>query len=845
MPHSGPRTPAGRRRRSVPLAGALGVLVAVSAAGGLFVHGLQERWGAEAAFPQVTGQLEVRGIEAPVEIFRDRAGVPHVEAHSERDALFGLGFVHAQDRLAQMQWLARTARGRTAEWIGEKGLAADRLARLLDIAGLAEAEFARLDAGPRALLEAYTAGVNARIERIRDGDVRLPLAFGGGSLPIGKAAEWELWLPEDSLAVLKLYAWGLSGAPDVSLVLSDVVEHLGRYGARRFFPRENGDLPGENDGSITAGLSASSPLLGFGALVPDPLRRAARLEGRSIGSSAWVVSGAHTESGKPILVADAHLPPTAPPLLHVDHFRGGGLDVAGSTLPGVPVVWTGTNGHVAWASTHARAVTTDLYEETLHPDDPDRYHDGRGWRKFRERSERIAVAGGEAEVVTVRSSRHGPIIPAPFDSPRRPLALAWVGAQKDTTSTLTSFLAVARARDASGMLAALSTHHEPPLMMVYADEAGGMGLQVAGWIPRRDFTRGLVPLPGRAGWYGWRGPIPFNELPSVKLSAGRGGWLVAADNRLIRSDGTSRIEWLWRSGERAARIDALIREETREHRVGLRGMARLQTDVRAGRARLLADRALGWLDAAEGVGAEAQEVADLLRDWDGNAGATSVGAAVYHVFLDRLTGKLLTRRLGEELGRRYVSLPQTDPAQLIYELLDEKDSGPSSRRRPFDPAGDDSPRWADSEVILDAIRESLRETWFQLAFDLGPNRSRWHWGRLHPLGFFPFQPGLATGGAEKLGPFPFGGNGSTVNAAEYTPGSFDVRVASTFRFAIDAAALDEALFALAPGESEHPRHPHFSSGLDRWLEGRPTLLATSTLLVEEASASRLTLEPGA
>ena len=420
------RGPGGRPRRGrFPLAGVAGVLIAAGIAAALLVQAFNERWKARAAFPLVEGRIAVSGIIGSVEIFRDRSGVPHIEAHSQADAFFGLGFVHAQDRLAQMLWMARVAEGRSAEVIGAEGLAADRLARILDISGHAKAEVARLSPQIRELLEAYAAGVNARMERVRARKVAPPLALAsrenGGGL--------EAWTPADSIAILKQYAWGLSGTLDVSLVLSDVVEHMGRYRARLFFPRVGDEIsPGDGRPAIAAGLPARNGAGAGGSaprstgraaprsrwlvdLVPDPLRRAAGLEGRSVGSSAWVIGGAHTESGRPILVADAHLPPTAPPRFHVDHLRGGGIDVAGSTLPGVPLVWTGSNGKVAWASTHARAVTTDLYEETLHPEDPSRYHDGKGWRKFEERIERIRVRDGAEEVLTVRSSRHGPLIP--------------------------------------------------------------------------------------------------------------------------------------------------------------------------------------------------------------------------------------------------------------------------------------------------------------------------------------------------------------------------------------------------------------------------------------------------
>jgi penicillin amidase len=825
----------------VKLAG-VGLALAVgAAAAGLSVRFLRDFTAARAAFPLVEGRIEAEGLGAAVEVHRDALGVPHIEAESEEDAFFGLGFVHAQDRLAQMLWLARSARGRTAEVVGAPGLAADRVARVLDLGGVADARYAQVDPSTRRVLEAYARGVNARIERIRAGRVEAPLAVDRLGIPL------EAWKPADSLAVVKLYAWGLSESLDVSLVLSDLIERLGGLGARPFFPGALGGevvpapgrlpvtasrvreaRPGSTRRDSTGSVSARQALGPVGAL-----RRAAGLEGRSIGSSAWVLGGAHSRSGRPLLAADAHLEPTVPTLLHLDHIQGGELDVAGTTLPGVPVVWTGHSRQVAWASTHARAVTTALYVETLHPTDATLYHDGDGWQKLDRRVETIEVRGGDAELLTVRSTRHGPLIQALLPEERDPISLAWVGARLREAQSIASMLAVARASDADALVAALEKHHEPALAVVYADSRGAAGMQVAGWIPRRGLPSGLTPLPGRARWYDWQGRVPFESLPRARLEAGR-GWTVAADNRLASPGGGAQIEWLWRTGERARRIDELLRAAVAAGPVDLRQLAALQSDVEAARARSLAARALELVGDDAELGPEGREVAELLRRWDGRAIATSVGSTVYHVFLESLTEELFGEALGEDLMARYLALPQADPGHVVYEIL----------RSAAEVGGTDGR--VGGERVGAAVRRSLREAWLRLSFRLGSNRKKWHWGRLHSLSFRPFG-GLRLGaeGFGEIGPFPVGGSAGTVNAAGYDPGApFRVRVASTCRFAVDAGALDHVLVSLAPGQSEHPRHPHFSDGLRGWLEGDSSLLVTSRLLVEEGSVARLFLEPG-
>jgi len=781
----------------------------------LLVAGLvrgRARNAERAAFPQVEGLLRVPGLEAPVEILRDARGVPHVEAQNGLDAFFGLGFAHAQDRLGQMEWLVRLARGRSAAVEGAAGLPADRLARVLDLGGIADREFARLDRPSRRVLEAYARGVNARIARIRAGAVAPPLRMGRAGMPV------EDWRPGDSLAVLKLYAWSLSESIEVTLVLEELQVRLGGIESGRFFPGRGPEQ----------GLPVPGSLPVAARRWRDPLRRAAGLEGCCAGSSAWVLGGAQTASGGPLLVADSHLEPTAPPLLYAAHLRGGGLDVAGATLPGVPGFWTGHNRQVAWASTHARAAVIDLYTEKLNPKGEPLYYDGSGWRALDERVETIEVRDGEDEVLTVRSTTRGPLLDGLLGGSHEPLALAWVGLRGEGGGTLAALLGMARAQDARELLDALARVSEPALAVVYADVQGAAGMQVAGWIPQRPPGTGFGPVDGRARWYHWGDPVPFESLPRRRLRSG-GGWAIAADNDFARPGDHERGQWLWRSGVRAQQIEARLRAAVAEGPVELDDLARVQNDVREPRGQALLKAALQLVDTGNALGREAAEIAQLLRDWNGEATPGSVGAAAYHVFLVLVTDELLAERLGRELLQRYLGLAQADPGQVVYGIVSEAAEG-----------GPDG--WLPAERVAEAVRASLREAWFRLASQLGPKRSKWRWGRLHQLVFRPFGPVSRAGAG--LGPFQAGGSASTVNTADYAPDApFDVRLASTYRFAVDAASLDGSLSVLAPGQSEHPGHPHSTDALRPWLEGRSQLLTTERSLLEKEESARLVLEP--
>jgi penicillin amidase len=411
-----------------------------------------------------------------------------------------------------------------------------------------------------------------------------------------------------------------------------------------------------------------------------------------------------------------------------------------------------------------------------------------------------------------------------------PLSLAWVGARDDINSAMTSMSTLARARNATELRKALATHHEPPLAVAYADSGGAGGVQVAAWIPVRALPTDLVPLPGRARWYDWQGRLDFKALPAQQLRSGR-GWVIAADNPIARSNSAEKIDWLWRSGVRAERIHALLETKSKQGKIDLRGMSELQSDVGSQVATSLVAMALEAAGPVEQLSVESQEIAQLLAAWDGSSGAESVGAAAYHVFVERLASAVFGFVIGEELADRYRALPQVDDSKVVFALVQS--------------AADNDPAAAlDADSLRRIARESLRETWLRLSFELGANREKWRWGGLHRLSFRPFGDARARSNFAELSDLPYGGSSNTINTAELVrPDDFAVRVASIFRMVVDAGSLDQALTAIAPGQSEHPRHPHFSDSLDSWLAGHSALLVTNPLLVRESGARQLVLEP--
>ncbi len=820
------RSSAARTRSRVRFVAGLGL--ATLAAVGL-LRWTEQRRELRASHPPLSGSLVVAGVEAPVAIVRDRRGVPHVRAANERDAWFALGFVHAQDRLAQLLWLRRLAQGRSAECIGEEGLPSDRQARTLDLAGRARRDAATQGALARRVLEAYAAGVNARLARIRAREEGAPL---GLLEPIGAV---DPWAPEDSLALLKLMAWGYGSGLDEIIVLEQIVRQLGATAARPFFPRGVGsDAVAPEPDAVSAPQPAGSPAprsargAGAGPESLAALRRAAGLAGASLGSSAWVVSGALAARGRPLLAADAHLPPRFPAHLHQDDLAGGELQVAGATLPGVPAVWTGFNPHVVFAATGSGAVVADLFEETLHAADPNRYADGSGWRPLEVREESIAVRGRDDEPFVARSTHRGPLVDGLIPGADRPLSLRWTGALHG--GGIEGLLRMARARNADELLAALALHHEPVLMVAYADAGGAGGLQMAGALPRRRMASGLQPVPSRNPAFAWSETLPAAALPQRRLGAGN-GWVVAADRSLAARE--SGIEFFWLPGDRARRIDSLLAQSGAGGTLQLSALGDMLGDRHASAADPLLGLALAQAAPDEKASREEREVVVALREWDRDSGRGSSGSAVYHVFVARLLRALFEPSLGPELLGRYLALPRVNGNALALDALRVAARG-----------GAPEQPWTDPGFVRHAVRTSLREAWIALSVELGTNPERWAWGRLQLLRFEPLWRDAWRGEAEALGPFPYGGDAASVAVAEHAPlGPFAPRLVSSWRFVADAGDLDQALTALAPGQSEHAGHANATDGIERWIADRLALLSTSDPVIEDGPTHRLSLLP--
>ena len=749
-------------------------------------------------FPTTAGRLLVHGLDAPVEVIRDRWGIPHLYAQSAHDLFFAQGYVHAQDRLWQMDFNRRVPSGRLSELFGEVTLSNDRFLRVIGMRRAAEEERRLLDPESAATLAAYAAGVNAGI--LQHGS-RLPIEF---TLLRYRP---EPWTAADTLVFGKLLAWTLGGNWRYQLLRAHVIARFGIDGLRVLIPPDPGDGPVVVPAGVQPRRMPPAALL--------RLLDAGRLPA-GLGSNSWAVSGARTASGAPLLANDPHLEAQMPSIWYEMHLVGGPYDVAGATLPGVPGVVIGHNADIAWGVTNAGPDVQDLYIEQFHATDPNRYlFRGRG-EAARVIREEIRVKGQIDPVVeTVRITRHGPVINDVVEGLGPFLALRWTALEPGTVSA--SLLRLDRARTWDEFRAALRLWTVPAQNFVYADRRGNIGYQLPGRIPIRARGDGTVPVPGWTGEYEWADAIPFERLPWALNPPS--GYILTANNRIVPAGYPYLLSHEWDPGFRARRIEALLAPLRRATVADMQGM---QLDLMSlpGRETV---RALGDLRIAEEPAAGL--LADL-RGWDGALGIDSRPAAIYEAFRMALLPLVFKDVLGRDLYKRYVERPEAWQVALLGLLRD-----PSSR-------------WWGAEGRDAVVAKALTQAHAVLTRSLGPDPSRWTWGRLHPMRFaHPLGRLWVLGWVFNAAAPPTGGDLFTINNGGFSSSTFAQIIVASYRQVIDLGDWDRSVAVHATGQSGLPFNRHYRDFVRLWATGGYHPMLFSRPRIQQEAEGILTLTP--
>ena len=768
------------------------------------------------SLPRISGEIQLAGLSGPVDILRDRSGIPHIFAGTIEDAYFALGFVHAQDRLWQMEMSRRTAAGRLSEVIGAAGLETDRFLRTLGVRRAAEENLRALDAHTTRVLDVYAAGVNAFIA---SRPVLPPEFWITGVSP-------EPWTPVDSVAWTKMMAWDLGGNWRNELLRMRLSKTLPLASIHEFLPPYPGDSPPE-----IPDLKAL-----YGAM-EQPSVRLAVPEGsepqsiEGLGSNSWIVAGSRSATGKPLLANDPHLGLTAPPVWYFAHLSAPGLDAIGATLPGVPAIVIGRNDRIAWGFTNTGPDVQDLFIEKL--DSAGNYLTPSGPQAFALFKETIRVKGAPDERLSVRVSRHGPVISDVARTvleqvPRgHAMALAWTALAADDLS-MQAALKFARATDWTGLLAAARDFHAPQQNVMYADVEGNIGFVAAGRVPlrkRENDLRGLAPAPGWDARYDWAGYVPFDELPRVLNPAS--GTIVTANQKIVPPGYRHQISLEWDVPYRAKRIEDLLAAEG-QHSAS--SFARMQADVMSHAARDLLVHMLN----AKPQSKEAGDVLRRLAAWDGTMSTDRAEPLILAAWWRELARAIYADELGDAFRGHWNLRP-------VFILNVLADRGGQSRWC-------DDVRTQRREACAEILSASLEKALADLRGRYGGDALQWTWGTAHSahLQHRPFsRAGWLSGWFDIRVPTP--GDAFTVNVGrtdlsdESAP--FASRHAPSMRAIYDLADPQASLFIHAGGQSGNPLSPHYRSFTQAWARGEYVPMVTDRKRLEASGARKLTLEP--
>jgi penicillin G amidase len=731
-------------------------------------------WKAECQrrVPSMLGTRKLAGLGGKVRIERDRWGIAHVHADHDRDLFFGFGYATAQDRLFQLDYLRRKARGRLAEILGPEAIESDLLERTIGLAQIAEKEWQGLPGNVRELLSAYTAGINALMEESRQNP---PIEFDLlGYRP-------EPWRETDSLAIIGEFRWYLTGRFPVIGIPELVKRAVGDGPLYEEFTRAEID----DESILQAGEYAPTPPpAGKG----DKYSTSGDAGG---GSNNWVLGGYRTDTGKPLVANDPHIPYYAVSIWHEIHLNGGSFNVAGVALVGMPGVMIGRNENVAFGITNNICSQRDLYQEKIDADHPSCFlFDGK-WEPAQLRAETIQVRGQEAIKKTIRSSRNGPIVDEvlpPALRPTGPVSVRWLGFEP--CGWLPATIGMNRARNCTEFRDAARPWLCPTFNLVFADTEGNIGFQSVGRVPLRKVAeRGY-----RLGWdpqHQWTGVIEYDQMPG--LINPKRGYVVTANNRLAPSDFPLPLFGCWASGHRARRIRQQIEAKKTWSRDDCRS---LQLDVHSGRA---AQSVSALITALEGDGdARVQQAVSLLRGWNYHIATDSAAATIFNVFFTNWCKTVCRERL------------PADQAAFAATVC----VGIASRLLARDEAG-----WFQRDRIA-ALRETFRVSLDELATRLGNDMGGWTWGRIHVLA----QPHFLSkrgdlGKLLDLTGKPCGGDNVTVCS-----GTADASYASTlgagYRMVADLADPSAGVWATeVAGTSGHPGSAHYVDQIDPWARG--------------------------
>lgn len=790
---------------------------------------------ASQSLPEYNQTLEVDGVAEPVEIVRDNNNVPHIFAASDPDVFFGLGYVHAQDRLWQMTMLRRTVQGRLSEVFGQRTVSIDRLMRRLDLYRLAQQSVGAQDAYTTAALRAYAAGVNARLAEIND------KALGRGAPEMflfnAPVAPWQ---PADSIAILKLMGLQLSGhlkeevlRARTSLMLDDQAR------LADILP----DAPG-------AGVAA---LPEYAAMFPGLPRYAAERKeadnplsplpkrGLAGASNAWAAAPSRSASGGTLLANDPHLGFSAPStwyLARLELAKGG---VIGGTIPGMPSVLLGRSERLGWGLTSSYMDDQDLFIEKLNPDNPEEYLTPDGYKAFETRPSIIEIKDAAPITLTLRWTENGPVLPGTvydletITPPGHVVSLGWTILDPQDSS-ISAAMALMGAGSVTEAIRASENYVGPSQNLTLADRQT-VAMKMVGAVPRRDAahqSQGRLPSQGWRIENRWQGRMPYASNPEFLSPVG--GLLGNTNNKLLERPFPNHISFVWGDTQRVTRWQRLMQSREVHTRDSF---IEAQLDPVSPTARTLlpligADLWFTGEAAPEGTPERQRQIAlALLAEWNGEMNEHLPEPLIYAAWVRALQKRLIT----DELGPLASEFKHVEP--LFIERVFKDVDGAS--------AWCDIRQSAPKEDCTEIARLALDDALVWIAERYGTALESLRWGDAHQ----------ATHDHPVLGEVPVlryfvnirqstSGGDNTLQRGRTSgedPDPFQNVHGAAYRGVYDFADPDSSVFVISTGQSGHFLSRYYDDLAQLWRRGEYIPMSLDTELARAAAVGITQLVP--
>ena len=814
---------------------------------------------ARSSFPHTINEVKISGLVSPIDIYRDSFGIPQIYAKTPHDLFFAQGYMHAQDRFWQMDFWRHIGSGRLSEMFGKTQLDKDLFLRTLGWARIAQKELSAMNADEQALLQAYADGVNAYLADHKGAALSLEYAVLKLITPGYSPEPWE---PVNTLTWGKVMAWDLSSQGKSEIERAILVKTLTPQQIAEIFPPYPADHPVvvPNFSISTTPSGAAIPSQGIQSLIDlAPAFQSLAVSmakvdavlgpsGNDIGSNNWVIAGKRTSTGKPFLANDMHLSEQMPSIwyeigLHCSPVNSAcPYNVTGFSFAGVPGVIVGHNDRIAWGFTNVGPDVLDLYIEKINPANPNQYEVNGQWVDMLLVNETINVAGSKPVDLTVRYTRHGPVV---YDNPTDnkkiqdtwgvalpsdfAISMRWTALEP--ANIFKAIFGFDTAQNWDEYRQAATYFAVPAQNMVFADIDGNIAYQTPGKIPiRLPGHNGEYPVPGWTDEYEWQGYIPFDKLPNAYNPPA--GYIVSANNEVVGATYPYLISDEWDYGFRAARIVQMI--ETAPGPIDAAYIQKMHGDDYNASAAFMVPLLLQLNLQDEHL----ITVRDVLKSWDYQNQMDQAAPAVYNVFWRAVLGRTFHDNLPEDYW--------PDGGDNWFEVMRKLVQTPDS-------AWWDDKNTATKETRDDILTLAFSDTVTELEKVLGSNAAKWTWGELHTVTFH--NQSLGTSGIGPIeaifnrGPYQTSGGSSIVDntawdASETDPTkAYQVVSLPSERMIVDISDLPASLSVITTGESGHAFHSNYADQADLWrtIQYHPMLWGKQQ--VESSAKAHLVLSP--